>query len=125
MERHGWALAASIVATETSVVSFISVPAFAYAANSRGEGGNFTLLQLVVGYLVGRLIIVALFIPLYFKGELFTVYQILDQRFGGRVKRVAASPLVITRSLVGWRPHLCDCDPARRADRMGGPGSRS
>jgi SSS family solute:Na+ symporter len=94
-----WALAASIVATETSVVTFISVPAFAYAANARGEGGNFTFLQLVVGYLVGRLIIVALFIPLYFRGELFTVYQILDRRFGGRVKRVAASLFIVTRSL--------------------------
>jgi Na+/proline symporter len=69
-----WALAGSIVATETSTVTFISVPAFAFAANARGEGGNFTFLQLVVGYMIGRLIIVALFIPLYFKGELFTVY---------------------------------------------------
>jgi solute:Na+ symporter, SSS family len=94
-----WALAASIVATETSVVTFISVPAFAFAANARGEGGNFTFLQLVVGYMVGRLIIVALFIPLYFRGELFTVYQILDRRFGGAVKRVAASLFVVTRSL--------------------------
>jgi SSS family transporter len=94
-----WALAASIVATETSVVTFISVPAFAYAANARGEGGNFTFLQLVMGYMFGRLIIVALFIPLYFRGELFTVYQILDRRFGGRVKRAAASLFVITRSL--------------------------
>jgi SSS family transporter len=102
LSDHGvpwWALAASIVATETSVVTFISVPAFAYAANARSEGGNFTFMQLVVGYLVGRLIVVGLFIPLYFKGELFTVYQILDQRFGGRVKRVAASLFVITRSL--------------------------
>lgn len=94
-----WALAASIVATETSVVTFISVPAFAFAANSRGEGGNFTFLQLVVGYMIGRLIIVALFIPLYFRGELFTVYQILDRRFGGAVKRVAASLFIVTRSL--------------------------
>jgi SSS family solute:Na+ symporter len=94
-----WALAASIVATETSVVTFISVPAFAYTANARGEGGNFTFLQLVVGYLVGRFIIVALFIPLYFRGELFTVYQILDRRFGGRVKRAAASLFIVTRSL--------------------------
>lgn len=94
-----WALAASIVATETSVVTFISVPAFAYAANARGEGGNFTFMQLVLGYLVGRFIIVALFIPLYFRGELFTVYQILDRRFGGRVKRVAASLFIVTRSL--------------------------
>lgn len=94
-----WALAGSIVATETSTVTFISVPAFAFAANVRGEGGNFTFLQLVVGYMIGRLVIVALFIPLYFKGELFTVYQVLDKRFGGQVKRTAASLFLITRSL--------------------------
>lgn len=93
-----WAIAASIVATETSVLTFISVPAYAYAA-SGGVGGNFTFLQLVMGYMVGRVLIVLLFIPSYFRGEMFTVYQILDTRFGGRVKRVAASLFVITRSL--------------------------
>jgi len=94
-----WALTGSIVATETSTVTFISVPAFAFAANAGGVGGNFTFLQLVIGYMIGRLVIVALFIPLYFKGELFTVYQILDQRFGGRVKRTAASLFLVTRSI--------------------------
>lgn len=94
-----WALMGSIVATETSTVTFISVPAFAFTANSAGIGGNFTFLQIVFGYLIGRLIIVALFIPLYFKGELFTVYQVLDQRFGGRVKRTAASLFLVTRSI--------------------------
>jgi Na+/proline symporter len=93
-----WAIAASIVATETSVVTFISVPAFAFAT-SGGVGGNFTFLQLAMGYMVGRLIIVALFIPQYFRGELFTVYQILDRRFGDRVKRAAASLFITTRSL--------------------------
>lgn len=94
-----WALMGSIVATETSTVTFISVPAFAFAANTKGEGGNFTFLQLVCGYMIGRLAIVALFIPLYFKGELFTVYQVLDQRFSGRVKRTAASLFLVTRSI--------------------------
>ncbi len=94
-----WALMGSIVATETSTVTFISVPAFAFAAGAGGAGGNFTFLQLVCGYMIGRLIIVALFIPLYFKGELFTVYQVLDQRFGGRVKRTAASLFLVTRSI--------------------------
>jgi len=94
-----WALMGSIVATETSTVTFISVPAFAFAANAKGVGGNFTFLQLAVGYLIGRFIVVALFIPLYFKGDLFTVYQILDQRFGGRVKRTAASLFLVTRSI--------------------------
>ena len=94
-----WALMGSIVATETSTVTFISVPAFAFAANVRGEGGNLTFLQLVFGFLIGRFIIVALFIPLYFKGELFTVYQVLDQRFNARVKRTAASFFLATRSM--------------------------
>jgi solute:Na+ symporter, SSS family len=94
-----WALMGSIVATETSTVTFISVPAFAFAAGSNGVGGNFTFLQLVIGYMIGRFVIVALFIPLYFKGELFTVYQVLDKRFGGRVKRTAASLFLITRSI--------------------------
>lgn len=94
-----WALAGSIVATETSTVTFISVPAFAFAANARAEGGNFTFLQLATGYMIGRLVIVALFIPLYFRGELFTVYQVLDKRFGGSVKRTAASLFLVTRSV--------------------------
>lgn len=94
-----WALMGSIVATETSTVTFISVPAYAFAANAAGVGGDYTFLQIVIGYMIGRLIIVALFIPLYFKGELFTVYQVLDQRFGGRVKRTAASLFLITRSI--------------------------
>ncbi len=94
-----WALAGSIVATETSTVTFISVPAFAFASNSRGEGGNFTFLQLVIGYMIGRLVIVFLFVPLYFRGELFTVYQILDQRFGGKVKRTAAMLFLGTRTV--------------------------
>ncbi len=94
-----WALMGSIIATETSTVTFISVPAFAFAANTGRGGGDFTFLQIVIGYLIGRLVIVALFIPLYFKGELFTVYQVLDQRFGGRVKRTAASLFLVTRSI--------------------------
>lgn len=94
-----WALMASIVATETSTVTFISVPAFAFAANAKGEGGNFTFLQLVFGYLIGRLLIVTVLLPLYFRGELFTVYQVLDRRFGGRVKRAAAALFLATRSI--------------------------
>jgi SSS family transporter len=93
-----WAIAGSIVATETSTVTFISVPAFAFAATG-GTGGNFTFLQLVAGYMIGRLVIVALFVPLYFRGELFTVYQLLGQRFGGQVKRTAATLFLITRSV--------------------------
>jgi SSS family solute:Na+ symporter len=89
-----WAVAFSIVATETSTITFISVPGIAFA-----RGGNFQFLQLVFGYLLGRIVISILFIPSYFRGELLTVYQLLDQRFGGKIKMLAASLFVVMRNI--------------------------
>src|SRR5918994_975407 len=89
-----WAVAFSIVATETSTITFISIPGVAFA-----RGGNFGFLQLVFGYLVGRIVISLLFIPSYFRGELLTVYQLLDRRFGGKIKVLAASLFVIMRNI--------------------------
>jgi SSS family solute:Na+ symporter len=89
-----WAIAGSIVATETSAVSFISVPGMAYS-----RGGNFTFLQLVFGYLVGRIVICILFIPSYFQGQLATVYELLQNRFGGGVKALAASLFIVMRTV--------------------------
>jgi SSS family solute:Na+ symporter len=89
-----WAVAASIVATETSTISFVSVPGIAFA-----RGGNFQFLQLVFGYLLGRIVIAILFIPSYFRGELLTVYQLLDRRFGGKIKVLAASLFVVMRNI--------------------------
>jgi SSS family solute:Na+ symporter len=89
-----WAVAFSIVATETSTITFISIPGIAFA-----RGGNFGFLQLVFGYLLGRVVISILFIPSYFRGELLTVYQLLDQRFGGKIKMVAASLFVVMRNI--------------------------
>src|SRR5437762_6340748 len=89
-----WAVAFSIVATETSTITFISVPGIAFA-----RGGNFQFLQLVFGYLLGRIVIALLFIPSYFRGELLTVYQLLDRRFGGKIKVLAASLFVVMRNI--------------------------
>lgn len=89
-----WAIAASIVATETSTISFISVPGIVYA-----QGGNFQFLQLVLGYMLGRIVISLLFIPSYFRGDLLTVYQLLDRRFGGRIKMLAATLFVVMRNI--------------------------
>src|SRR6266404_8646039 len=89
-----WAVAFSIVATETSTITFISVPGIAFA-----RGGNFQFLQLVFGYLLGRIVISILFIPSYFRGELLTVYQLLDRRFGGKIKVLAASLFVVMRNI--------------------------
>lgn len=89
-----WAIAMSIVATETSTITFVSVPGIAFA-----KGGNFQFLQLVFGYLLGRIVISLLFIPLYFKGELLTVYELLGDRFGRRVKMLASALFVVMRNI--------------------------
>ncbi|MBA3769946.1 MAG: sodium/solute symporter [Blastocatellia bacterium] len=89
-----WAIAMSIVATETSTNTFISVPGIAFARN-----GNFQFLQLVFGYMLGRIVISLVFIPLYFRGDLQTVYQLLGERFGTKVKMLASSLFVVMRSI--------------------------
>ena len=92
-----WAILGSIVATETSTVTFISVPGVAFA-------GNYTFLQLVFGYVLGRLIVSLLFMTGYFRGEILTVYQLLGSRFGGATRRLASGVFLATRTLAdGFR----------------------
>jgi SSS family transporter len=87
-----WALAFSIVATETSTLTIIGTPAIAY-------GGNLTFLQLVFGYLLGRVLIVLLLLPGYFRGEFFTAYALIEKRFGLRARAVAATTFLVTRAV--------------------------
>ncbi len=86
-----WAISLSIVAAETSTLTIISVPGLAYDT-------NFGFLQLVAGYLVGRVIISFLLIPHYFRGELFTAYQLIDRRFGQRLRSLTAGLFLLTRA---------------------------
>jgi SSS family solute:Na+ symporter len=87
-----WALACSIVATETSTLTIIGTPGIAF-------GGNLGFLQLVLGYLVARVILCVVLIPQYFQGEFYTAYQLLGKRFGARIKSVAAVVFLGTRAL--------------------------
>jgi solute:Na+ symporter, SSS family len=87
-----WALALSIVATETSTLTIIGTPAIAYA-------GNMTFIQLVVGYLIGRVLIVLLLLPGYFRGQFLTAYALIEKRFGEKMRAVAASTFLITRAI--------------------------
>src|SRR5438132_1632759 len=90
----------SIVATETSTLTLIGVPALAFAIYSKPEqGGNFTYLQVVLGYIIARIIISLLFIPAYFRGNLLTAYELLRNRFGVKTKNFAASLFLIMRAL--------------------------
>jgi SSS family transporter len=87
-----WAVCFTIVATDTSTLSFIGVPAAAF-------GGNMTFLQLALGYVIGRVIISLIFVPAYFRGDLFTSYELLQRRFGSSVKTLAAGIFLATRTL--------------------------
>jgi solute:Na+ symporter, SSS family len=86
-----WAISLSIVAAETSTLTVISVPGLAYDK-------DFRFLQLVIGYLVGRLIISFLLIPQYFRGDLVTAYQLMERRFGRRLRSLTAGLFLITRA---------------------------
>jgi len=90
----------SIVATETSTLTLIGVPALAFANYAQPEqGGNFTYLQVVLGYIVARIIISLLFVPAYFRGNLLTAYELLKNRFGVKTKNFAASLFLVMRAL--------------------------
>lgn len=95
-----WAVLVSIVATETSSVTFLSVPGVAFAQDMR-------FLQLPIGYIVGRYAVAALLLPHYFRGEIFTAYEVLHRRFGGPIKPAASVLFIVTRSLAdGLRLYL-------------------
>jgi SSS family transporter len=94
-----WAIAACIVATETSVLTFTSVPGFAYTS-------DWSFLQLVFGYVLGRILISTFLVPAYFRGKVFTSYELLKQRFGPSVSSVAAAVFLLYRTLAdGIRLH--------------------
>jgi SSS family solute:Na+ symporter len=87
-----WAIALSIVAAETSTLTIISIPGLAYDT-------NFTFLQVVLGYLVGRVIISFVLLPHYFRGELYTAYQLIERRFGRNLRTVTAGLFLATRAV--------------------------
>lgn len=95
------ALLLSIVATETSTATFLSVPGIAY------KSGDFTFLQLPIGYLIGRAIAAFWLLPLYFQGRLFTAYDVLRNRSGPAVRMLASGLFLLTRTLAdGLRLYL-------------------
>ena len=86
-----WAIALSIVSAETSTLTIISIPGLAFT-------GDFGFLQVVLGYLTGRVVVAALFLPRYFQGELLTAYQLIDRRFGAVLHRTTAILFLFTRA---------------------------
>jgi solute:Na+ symporter, SSS family len=87
-----WAVMISIVATETSTATFLSVPGVAYR-------GDFTYLQLAFGYIFGRVIVATVLLPAYFRGKILTAYELLQDRFGGPTRTTASLLFLVARSL--------------------------
>ena len=86
-----WAIALSIVSAETSTLTIISIPGVAFA-------GDLGFLQVVLGYMVGRVVVALLFLPKYFRGEMLTAYQLIDRRFGHALHKVTAGLFLLTRA---------------------------
>jgi SSS family transporter len=86
-----WAIMFSVVATETSALTFISIPGVAYL-------GNFTFLQVACGYLIGRVVVAYTLLPRYYEGELVTAYALLERRFGQATRRFASIVFMVTRT---------------------------
>ncbi len=87
-----WAVMLSVVATETSTLTFLSIPGVAYL-------GTLAFLQLALGYLVGRAVVGWILLPAYYRGELSTAYALLETRFGGAARRSASGVFMVTRLL--------------------------
>ena len=86
-----WAIALSIVAAETSTLTIISIPGLAY-------DGNMTFLQVVMGYVVGRFVIALVLLPHYFKGDLYTAYELIEKRFGPELRTLTSGLFLLTRA---------------------------
>jgi len=87
-----WAIAFSIVSAETSTLTVIGTPAISFA-------GTFVFLQLILGYLLGRIVISVLFLPQYFQGEMYTAYELMGRRFGPHIRKFTAGIFLLLRAL--------------------------
>src|SRR5215510_9253913 len=87
-----WAIGLSIVSAETSTLTIIGTPALAF-------NGNLGFLQVVFGYLLARILISVLFLPHYFRGEMYTAYELMRRRFGERIRRLTAGSFLLLRAL--------------------------
>lgn len=87
-----WAVMFSVVASETSALTFISIPGLAYVT-------NLGFLQVVAGYILGRVVVATVLLPRYYKGELVTAYTLLEKRFGLGTRRFTSIVFMVTRAV--------------------------
>jgi SSS family transporter len=99
-----WGVSLSIVATETSALTFIGVPAIAY-------GGNLMFIQIIIGYVIARIVLAMVMVPHYFKGEIYSPYQLLEGAFGPEARRTASIFFLIAGTLAAGVRIYVTCIP--------------
>src|SRR5882672_6936572 len=101
-----WGIGLSIVAAETSALTIIGVPAIAY-------GGNLAFIQLIIGYVVARIILAIVMVPHYFKGEIYSPYQLFANAFGAPARQTAGGFFLISETLAAGVRVYVACIPIR------------
>lgn len=111
-----WAVGFSIVASETSTLTFISIPGLAYRSNMH-------FLQVAIGYFIGRLLVSVVFIPAYYRGDLETAYDFLGRRFGPALRKFASAVFIVTRVLASGVRLFATAIPVHLITGFGYPAS--
>src|SRR5687768_8609751 len=101
-----WGIGVSIVAAETSALTIIGVPAYAFA-----DGGNITFIQIIIGYVIARIILAVLMVPHYLKGEIYSPYQLLEQHLGQAPRRLAAALFLFLETMAAGVRVYVACIP--------------
>ena len=101
-----WGVGMSIVAAETSALTIIGVPAMAY-------GGNMAFLQMVLGYVLARIVLVLVMVPHYFKGDIYSPYQLFANKFGAAARQTAGGFFLISESLAAGVRVYVACIPVQ------------
>ncbi len=103
-----WGIGLSIVAAETSALTIIGVPAYAFA-----DGGNLMFIQMIVGYVIARIILAVVMVPHYMKGEIYSPYQLLEQHLGVGPRKLAAGFFLFLETLAAGVRVYVACIPIR------------
>jgi len=101
-----WGIGLSIVAAETSALTIIGVPSYAY-------GGKFAFIQMIIGYVIARVILAAVMVPHYFRGEIYSPYQLLENHLGLRVRRFAGAVFLLMETMAAGVRVYVACIPVR------------
>src|SRR5437660_11313389 len=106
-----WGIGLSIVAAETSALTIIGVPAMAYG--DKQNEGNIAFIQMIIGYVIARIILAVVLVPHYFKGEIYSPYQLFANTFGPAARQTAGGFFLISDTLAAGVRVYVACIPVQ------------